>query len=62
MDDNALELDLVKSVGEYFRLGKEEMNTILDEVLSVVKDWKTIAREIGIKNAEIALMAGAFRV
>lgn len=62
MDDNALELDLVKSVGEYFRLSKEQMDTISGEVLSVVKDWKTIAREIGIKNAEIALMAGAFRV
>jgi serine/threonine-protein kinase HipA len=61
MDDNALDFDLAKSVGEYFRLSKEEMNTILDEVLSVVKDWKTIAREIGIKNAEIELMAGAFR-
>lgn len=61
MDDNALDFDLAKSVGDYFRLSEEEMNTILNEVLSVVKDWKTIAKEIGIKNAEIELMAGAFR-
>ncbi|WP_268036171.1 type II toxin-antitoxin system HipA family toxin [Algoriphagus sp. PAP.12] len=61
MDDNALDFDLAKSVGEYFRLSEEEMDTILDEVLYVVKDWKNIAKEIGIKNAEIELMAKAFK-
>lgn len=62
MDDNALDFDLAKSVGEYFRLSESEMQTILDEVLSVVENWKHIAKEIGIKNAEIELMAGAFNV
>ncbi len=61
MDDNALDFDLAKSVGEYFRLSKDEMQIILDEVLSVIKGWKTVAKEIGIKKAEIELMAGAFR-
>ncbi|WP_430905592.1 type II toxin-antitoxin system HipA family toxin [Maribacter sp. 2-571] len=61
MDDNALDIDLAKSVGQYFRLSESEMQTILDEVLSVVKDWKSVAKKIGIKNAEIELMAGAFR-
>jgi len=48
-------------VGEYFRLSEDEMQAILDDVLSVIKDWKTIAKEIGIKNAEIELMERAFR-
>lgn len=61
MDDNALDFDLAKSVGEYFRLSEEEMEAILSEVLAVVKDWKRVAEAIGIKNAEIELMAGAFR-
>ena len=61
MDDNALNFDLAKSVGEYFRLSEEEMQTILEEVLSVVRDWKDVAKKIGIKNAEIELMQGAFR-
>ena len=61
MDDNALDFDLAKSVGEYFRLSEDEMQAILDDVLSVIKDWKTIAKEIGIKNAEIELMERAFR-
>lgn len=62
MDDNALSFDLAKSVGEYFRLSENEMNAILSEVLAVVKDWKTVAKRIGIKNVEIELMSGAFRI
>ncbi len=61
MDDNALSFDLAKSVGEYFRLSESEMETILDEVLSVVKEWKHIAEEIGIKRSEVELMEEAFR-
>lgn len=61
MDDNALDFELAKSVGSYFRLRESEMNTIIQEVSRAVKDWQTIARKIGIKNAEIELMSGAFR-
>ncbi len=61
MDDNALDFELAKSVGQYFRLSDNEMETILDQVLSAVKDWKNVANKIGIKSAEIELMAGAFR-
>ncbi len=62
MDDNALSFDLAKSVGEYFRLSESEMETILNEVLSVVNNWKDVAKGIGIKRSEIELMEGAFRV
>jgi serine/threonine-protein kinase HipA len=61
MDDNALNFDLAKSVGEYFRLSEAEMEAILNKVLSVVKDWKTIATQIGISAKEQQLMAKAFR-
>ena len=61
MDDNALDFDLAKSVGMYFRLSEKEMQTIINEVLTVVKDWKSMAQQIGIKNQEIELMAGAFK-
>ncbi|MEX0287950.1 MAG: type II toxin-antitoxin system HipA family toxin [Flavobacteriaceae bacterium] len=61
MDDNSLNFDLVRSVGEYFRLSEKEMEAILDEVLSVVKDWKSVAEAIGIKSSEMELMEGAFR-
>jgi serine/threonine-protein kinase HipA len=61
MDDNALDFDLAKRVGEYFRLSESEMGTILSEVFAVVKDWKSVANTIGIKTAEMELMDGSFR-
>ncbi|WP_412560614.1 hypothetical protein [Winogradskyella sp. MIT101101] len=61
MDDNALDFELAKSVGEFFRLSEDEMDAIINEVLTVVKDWKTIAKGLGIKNSEMDLMAGAFK-
>ncbi|HZJ19639.1 MAG TPA: HipA domain-containing protein [Pricia sp.] len=61
MYDNALDFNLAKSVGEYFRLGDDEMETILDEVLAVVKNWKSIAGQIGIPKKEQEIMEGAFR-
>ena len=61
MDDNALDFDLAKSVGQYFRLGKGEMDIILEQVLSVVKNWKSIAKQVGISTKEQQLMEKAFR-
>ena len=61
MDDNALDFGLAKSVGVYFRLSAEEMEIILNEVLTAVKDWEKVAVDIGIKNREIEVMGMAFR-
>tara|TARA_R110002072_G_scaffold131046_2_gene270394 strand:- start:4745 stop:5995 length:1251 start_codon:yes stop_codon:yes gene_type:complete len=61
MDDNALNFDLAKSVGVYFRLSENELEAILSEVLGVVKNWESEAKRIGIKRSEVELMAGAFR-
>jgi len=61
MDDNALDFDLARNVGKFFRLSNEEMKSILDEVLNVVKDWKSIAEKIGITNRELEIMSPAFR-
>ena len=46
----------------YFRLSEKEMNTILDEVLTVVKDWKAVANTIGIIRKEQQLMESAFNL
>ena len=60
MDSNALDLELVKSVGEYFRLNNEQMDAIIEEVLDAVSQWKKIANKLGISRAEQELMAAAF--
>ncbi len=59
-NNNALDFELAKSVGEYFRLNINQMETIIQEVIAVVSQWKTIAKEIGISRSEMELMAGAF--
>ncbi|WP_163400635.1 type II toxin-antitoxin system HipA family toxin [Flavobacterium fluviatile] len=60
-DNNALDFELAKSVGEYFRLNKQQMEAIMEEVLKATSAWKTIAKEIGISRAEQELMNNAFR-
>ena len=61
MDDNSLDFELAKNVGDYFRLSENEMDIIIEEVLTVVKDWKAIAKQIGISNKEQIIMEAAFR-
>lgn len=60
MDDNALDLELAKSVGIYFRLNDAEMNTIIREIKNAVSNWQNIASEIGISRSEQELMKAAF--
>ncbi|WP_242132477.1 type II toxin-antitoxin system HipA family toxin [Aestuariivivens marinum] len=62
MDNNALDYDLVKSVGEFFRLDDKQMDKIIQEVLTVVATWKEVAKEIGISNKEKTFMSKAFNV
>ena len=62
MDNNALDIDLAKSVGEYFRLNNEQMEIIIQEVSKSVSHWKIIAAKIGISKKEQLLMEKAFLV
>ncbi len=61
-DNNALDFELAKSVGAYFQLSSDEMNVIISEVFEAVKNWKSIAAEIGIARNEIEQMSAAFYV
>tara|TARA_R110000868_G_scaffold406978_1_gene687831 strand:- start:3901 stop:5154 length:1254 start_codon:yes stop_codon:yes gene_type:complete len=60
MDNNNLDFELAKSVGEYFRLNNKQMETIILEVSEAVSHWKAIASKIGITRAEQELMTKAF--
>jgi serine/threonine-protein kinase HipA len=59
--NNDLDFELAKSVGAYFRLNKQQMNTIIQEVLQVTTNWKNTAMAIGISRSEQELMAAAFK-
>ncbi|MGB8704639.1 MAG: HipA domain-containing protein, partial [Gillisia sp.] len=62
IDDNALDFDLAIGVGEYFRLSEEEMNKVIEEVISSVKRWEYWAKHLGIAKKEQLLMEPAFKV
>ena len=62
MHNNALDYDLAKSVGEYFRLDNEQMNSIINEIKDVVSTWKVEATNIGISKREQELMEKAFNI
>lgn len=61
MDDNALDFELAKSVGIYFRLIPEQMQNIIKEVVDAMGNWKEIAHTIGIPRTEQELMSKAFK-
>ena len=61
MDNNALDVEIAKSVGDYFRLNEKQMNRILAEVSDSVRQWEKIADKIGISRSEKEEMRGAFR-
>ena len=60
--NNALDFELAKSVGEYFRLNEGQMNDIIEEVSNSVSRWEEVASSIGISRKDRRLMVGAFMV
>jgi serine/threonine-protein kinase HipA len=58
--NNSLDLELAKSVGQYFQLQTNRMTEIINEVKNATSQWKTLAKTIGIARAEIELMDKAF--
>ena len=60
-DNNALDFDLARSVGEFFTLDRTSMDRILNEVRYIVSDWRKYANAIGIPKTEQDRMAPAFR-
>lgn len=58
--DNSLDLDLAKEVAGYFRLTNEKSESIIQEISLIVKDWRKIAANYKISNAEQERMSTAF--
>jgi len=60
-DNNSLDFDLARSVGEFFMLDIPAMDKIITVVKSVVSDWRKYANSIGISKTEQEIMSPAFR-
>lgn len=60
--DNALDLDLVRSVAPFFRVAKADADAIIDNSQSVVRQWPKIAAGLQIPAREQHRMATAFQL
>lgn len=60
--DNALDYQLAFEVKDFFRLSQTRATQIYDEVLTAVKQWQTVAKQLGISRAEQAMKESAFNV
>ncbi len=58
--DNALDLEVAKSVASYFRLTNQQSDKILMQVIKAVKKWRLVAKNIGIPANQIEAMKQAF--
>ena len=60
-NDNALDFDLAMEVAPFFRLNPDRAHQIMTEVAHAVRNWRQLARRLGISNSECELKARAFR-
>ncbi|HJU38410.1 MAG TPA: HipA domain-containing protein [Tahibacter sp.] len=60
--DNAMDLDLARSVAPHFRVSKKDADGIIENSRSVVRQWRAIADRLGLRAGEKERMAAAFRL
>lgn len=58
--DNRPSIGTILETAEFYELDKLEAKQIAEEVISVIANWKEVAKKNGIANAEIELMEAAF--
>jgi serine/threonine-protein kinase HipA len=61
-ENSAIDLDLARSVGEYFHLSRAGQEAIIAEVKGACRQWRAIAGELHISRVEQDAMAAAFRL
>lgn len=60
--DNAMDLELARSVAPYFRVKKTLADAIIVRFQTVVRQWPKIAKHLKLPAPEQARMVGAFRL
>ncbi|SAL13431.1 HipA domain-containing protein [Caballeronia choica] len=60
--DNAMDLELARSVAHYFRVSVDEAEEIISNQIQVVSQWRTIAESLTISAREQRQMETAFRL
>ena len=60
--ENAQDLDLAREVASYFRIKAAAANKIIADIVSIVRQWREVASNLGIAAREQEFMERAFRV
>ena len=60
--DNAMDLDLTRSVAPYFRVDVKTANAIIERSSAIVRQWPKIATTLGVSAREQERMAPAFQL
>jgi serine/threonine-protein kinase HipA len=60
--DNAMDLDLARSVAPYFRVSKKLADEMVSRSQAVVKQWPKIADALRVRAREQERMAPAFQL
>ncbi len=60
--DNAMDLDLARSVAPYFRVSRKLADEVIARSQVVVKQWPKIADGLNVRAREQEQMAAAFRL
>lgn len=60
-DSNALDFELAREVSESFRLNLDQADTIIKDIKTNIKNWKSISEKYGISRSEQQRMANAFK-
>ena len=59
--DNSLDYDLALSITPYFGIKKDRAMAIVEQIKSVVAEWRKVATRYGIPKSEQDLVENAFR-
>lgn len=59
--DNSLDFDLALSIAPYLGIKKDKAMAIVEQIKSVVAEWRKVAKRYGISNSEQDLVENAFR-
>ena len=60
--DNAMDLDLARSVAPYFRVDAKTANAIIKRSCAIVKQWPKIAAQLGVSAREQGRIASSFQL
>jgi serine/threonine-protein kinase HipA len=61
-NSNDQDITLAMNTAKHYKLSDEKANKLLEEIITSILSWRSIAKSIGIGSSEIERVRKAFRV